>query len=101
MSFSFLFSSRAGRELADAWEWYETRQTGLGYELRQVIEDTIIRIQSNPVQFPQKRKPYREAKVDRFPYLIIYRTEKKNKLILILSVFHTSRNPRRKYRFED
>jgi len=32
-----------------------------------------------------------------FPYLLIYKTANRKKVITIISVFHTSRNPKMKY----
>ncbi|MBD0279158.1 MAG: type II toxin-antitoxin system RelE/ParE family toxin [Flavisolibacter sp.] len=33
-----------------------------------------------------------------FPYLIIYRIHKRKKVIAIVSIFHTRRHPKNKYR---
>ncbi|WP_425562826.1 type II toxin-antitoxin system RelE/ParE family toxin [Mucilaginibacter panaciglaebae] len=51
---------------------------------------------ANPLQYPLKKKA-QEVNIDKYPYLIIYRIHAKRKLILVVSVFHTSRHPKRKY----
>lgn len=95
--YSVIYSSKAQKEIASAWEWYEERQQGLGD--RFVLE--IIRrsrlIEQNPERYPTRFRPYKETPVPIFPFLIIYRINKKKKLVRIVSVFHTSLNPKKKY----
>ncbi len=52
-------------------------------------------IKENPLHYAIK-KGLREAKTDTFPYLLVYKIREKEQVIDVLSVFHTSRNPRRK-----
>jgi hypothetical protein len=77
---SVIISSRAQKEMAESWAWYEDRLAGLGD------------------RFPTRFKSYKEAPVPTFPFLLIYRISKKSNLIRVVSVFHTSRNPKKKYR---
>jgi toxin ParE1/3/4 len=46
------FLHAAEIEAADAIDWYEDKQTGLGAEFRSTIEKGIIAIQYNPFAFP-------------------------------------------------
>lgn len=50
-----------------------------------------------PERFPEKKRSFREAKIDVFPYLLIYKIANRKKVITIISVFHTSRNLKMKY----
>lgn len=82
----------AESEMADAIAWYEEKETGLGKAFRETIEFTIASIQINPSAYPVVQgSKVRRALTKRFPYSIIFLVEKD--LILITSVFHTSRNP--------
>jgi plasmid stabilization system protein ParE len=96
MRYKAIFLSRALRELADAWAWYEERQPGLGNRFTNEVFKRISLIEHNPQAYPQRKRPYREAIVTVFPYLIIYRVHEAKKLVLITSIFHTRRNPARK-----
>jgi plasmid stabilization system protein ParE len=98
VSFSPVILSRARQELLESWEWYEDKQLGLGDKFSKEILDTIRDIALHPEYYPQRKRPYREAVTHTFPYVIIYRILKKEKLVVISSVFHTSRNPKRKYK---
>ena len=93
---TFLQLPKAQREILKAWEWYEDQQEGLGDRFKEEVRNKISLILSNPLHYPVKGK-YREALIDNFPFLIIYKIDKSNDRILILSVFHTSRHPKKKY----
>lgn len=66
MIFEIKFTERSKIELFEAYEYYESRQIGLGN---------------------------RFATLNSFPFLIIYKEYLKSKEIIIYSVFHTSKNP--------
>jgi plasmid stabilization system protein ParE len=93
--YSIEISPKAKKELMDASEWYDEDQIGLGEKFEREVLRKIKLIVSNPLQYPLKKK-MREANTDKFPYLIVYRINEKQNLII--SVFHTSRHPRKKYR---
>jgi hypothetical protein len=44
------------------------------------------------------KAPYREIAAEIFPYLIVYKINKRKKLIYISAIYHTKRNPKYKYR---
>jgi plasmid stabilization system protein ParE len=81
-------------EFDDAIGWYEAQRKGLGGEFRAVIMQQFRRIARNPELFPKVRGEVRRAVVlRRFPFVIHFLIEPGR--ILILSVFHTSRDPAR------
>jgi plasmid stabilization system protein ParE len=98
MSYSIELLLRARQELLAAWEWYEDKQPGLGDRFKEQVFKSILNIEKHPDRYPERTKNYREASVKIFPYLIIYRIRKRKKHIAVVSVFHTRRNPRKKYR---
>lgn len=95
--YSLITSSKAQKEMAMSWLWYEEREEGLGDRLILAIMQKLHVIATNPELFSVKHSPYREANVAIFPFVIVYKIYKKKNLIEIISVFHTSRNPNRKY----
>ncbi|MBI1770519.1 MAG: hypothetical protein HY015_06885 [Bacteroidetes bacterium] len=52
----------------------------------------------NPLRYAKKRGIHREALVETFPYVIVYKFYPKESLIFVSSIFHASRNPKKKYR---
>lgn len=95
--YSVIISSKAQKEMAASWLWYEEREEGLGDRLYEAVKQKLNTIAKNPEIFSMKRSPYREAKVAIFPFVIVYKIYKRKRLIEAVSVFHTSRNPKRKY----
>ena len=88
----------AAAEFDEAIAGYEADREGLGREFRASIENHFQRIVENPGWFRKVRGEVRRLVVARrFPYVIHFRIEPDQ--IVILSVFHTSRNPEQlKYR---
>ncbi|MBA3985074.1 MAG: type II toxin-antitoxin system RelE/ParE family toxin [Flavobacteriales bacterium] len=84
----------ANIEIVEAFIYYDERRTGLGDEFLEHFDIYFERITANPKHLPQNRKPYREAFLKRFPYLVIYEVIK-NKVV-IYSVFNTWQNPEKK-----
>ncbi len=93
-----IISSRAQKEISVSWQWYEDRQQGLGDRFFNAVLDRIRAIEQNPERYPTRYKSYKETTLEDFPFLIIYRVNKKRNIIRIVSVFHTSKNPKRKYK---
>lgn len=88
----------AEKEFDDSIAWYESQRQGLGLEFRAVIEEYFQRIANHPERFPKIRGEVRRAVIlRRFPFVIHFLVEPSR--IVILSVFHTSREPEQvKYR---
>lgn len=98
LSYSTFLSHRAEKELINSFNWYEDEQKDLGTRLIDEVFIQIRKIEQNPELYAQKFKSYRETVLPKFPFVIIYRVNKSQNIIRIVSVFHTSRNPRSKYR---
>ena len=91
-----IFSSRVQKEIIKSWEWYEERQPGLGDRFVKEVLTKIRLIDQLPERYPTRYKSYKEAPIAVFPFLIIYRLNTRKKVIRIVSVFHTSLNPKKK-----
>jgi plasmid stabilization system protein ParE len=81
----------AEKEFDDSIAFYESQREGLGREFRATVEEYFQQIAGNPEWFPEVRGEVRRAVVRRFPFVIHFLVEKQR--IVVLSVFHTSRNP--------
>lgn len=83
----------AGQEFEDAIGWYDAERPGLGREFRAAINQQFDRIATNPEFFRKVRGEVRRAVIPRrFPYVIHFIIEPDQ--IVILSVFHASRDPK-------
>ena len=88
-------STKAILEFEESWAWYEEQQEGLGDKFEIQLLTKLTEIQKNPNRYPNKEKKYREAILKKYPFIIIYYFNEEE--IIVTSIFHTSRNPKRKY----
>jgi len=87
----------ASKEFAEAAAWYEEKSEGLGNRFIDAIQKKLLLIQQFPERYPKRKKSFREAIVKTFPYIIVYSFYKKERTIIVHTIFHSSRQPRKKY----
>ena len=90
-------SKKAYQDYFKAFEWYEEQEPGLGDSFEFAIFREINSIAKHPLFYPSKAYDTREKKVRGFPFIIIYRISSSKNLIEVVSIFHTKRNPKKKY----
>ncbi len=88
-----IFTSGADDDIAEAYNWYENREPGLGEEFLRCLEARILTIQRQPEIYHVAVDEFRRAFMRRFPYEIFY--EPTNDAIVIYSVFHCSQDPQK------
>lgn len=98
MGYNSILLQRAKKELFEAVAWYDDKQIGLGDRFKNELYKRINAIETHPERYATKSPPYRETRMEVFPYLIIYRIDMPKNIIVITSIFHTSRNPKKKYK---
>lgn len=92
MSRRLIIRPEAEMEVAEAFDWYEGRVSGLGSEFLLCVDASFNAIQRNPHQFPCVHKMVRRAITRKFPYEIYFVEDTER--IVVLSVFHAKRNPK-------
>jgi plasmid stabilization system protein ParE len=85
------YLSVAEVELAEAAEFYEQQQPGLGNAFLDAVHEAGERIRRNPEMWAFYEKPVRSSKVAPFSYRLLYRELPDR--IQIVAVFHLSRKP--------
>jgi hypothetical protein len=85
---------------ADVWteafksaDWYDQQRDGLGADLMQPIDDALVAIKANPLQFPIVDRDTRCARTKRFPVGIFYSIDIDE--VLIFAMQDLRRSPRR------
>ncbi len=91
MSLPIIFDPDAQTEFDSGYDYYESRKSGLGDTFAEAVDQIISRISDQIVSYPFVYRTVRKAIVRGFPYCVYYREEPSR--ILIVSVFHTSRDP--------
>jgi hypothetical protein len=71
----------------------------LGERFIKAVRHKIEQITLAPEAYSVKvNKKFREAKVEFFPYIIVYKINKRARVIYISSIHHSRKQPRKKYR---
>ena len=99
MSYTYQIHPLVEQDFEEGYIWYEERLKGLGEKFINAVDKKIKQILQNPEIYGSKGvKSIREAQVDKFPYLVVYKINKRKKEIYITSIHHTKKHPHHKYR---
>ena len=93
MSRRLIVRPEAEVEMADAFDWYEKHVPGLGAEFLLCVDAVFNAMMRFPLQYPLVHKIVRRALLRRFPYEVFFVED--DERIVVLSVFHAKRNPKR------
>ena len=101
MSYTYRLHPDAYKDYSEAYTWYENRQPELGERFLKAVRNKIEKIILTPKAYGHKsNKTFREAKIEFFPYVIVYKIRNQSQEIFISSIHHTKKHPRKKYRKE-
>jgi plasmid stabilization system protein ParE len=89
---TYRFLSPASEEIEEAAQFYDSRVQGLGADFLDELNSAIQRILQFPKAWGLVSEQFRHCPLRRFPYTIIYFLPTSQE-ILIVSVFHQSREP--------
>ncbi|MEN9548660.1 MAG: hypothetical protein RIR12_1251 [Bacteroidota bacterium] len=99
MKYIVVFHPLVNIDYKDAYAWYEQKQEGLGEKFLKAVREKIDKITLQPESFgSRENKRFREAQVDTFPFLIVYKVVKKSGVIYVASIHHYKKHPKSKYR---
>ena len=93
MSRRLIVRPEAEAEMTDAFDWYEDRVPGLGSEFLLCVDAVFNAILRSPQQYPRIHKIVRRALTRRFPFEVFFVED--DERVVVLSVFHAKRNPKR------
>jgi hypothetical protein len=88
------FHPQASAEAVFSLDYYESKEMGLGARFLQDLSETLDRVQAHPNAWPEiptKNQIFRRCLFKRFPYALVYKTQKN--LIGVMAVMHLSRKP--------
>ncbi len=80
-------------DLAQSYEYYESRKEGLGEEFVREVKAKIIKIVNKPDSYSLFYKQTRKASLKKFPFNLLYII--KEKFISVIGIWHKSRNPKK------
>ena len=92
MNRELIFEPEAEAEIAEAGDWYDQQNPGLGTDFVRAVDRTLAAIQQNPFQYQTVWRHFRRAGITRFPYGLTYSVSDRD--ITVVSCFHDRRNPK-------
>ena len=91
MSLPVIYLPEARDDVDVAFADYERQLAGLGDRFLEAVRDQVTRIQASPALYGLVHPDVRAAPIRRFPYVVYYRVEGDN--IVVLAVQHGRRSP--------
>lgn len=78
--------------ISDAYDWYESRKSGLGDEFIDCVDELLNRVCMIPESYAIVYRDVRRAVIKRFPYAVYYRIISSR--IVVTAIFHSRRDPK-------
>ena len=92
------YQQRAIEEYEEAVSWYKERSTKAAEHFDIEVKNKINILRGEPTRFRKTYKDFREVKLNRYPFNIIYLVDEAKTIVVIASIYHNKRNPKKKYR---
>lgn len=83
----------AKADVREAFDWYEARSTGLGFEFLRAARAGLGLIERNPTQFSVVLDDIRRVHLLRFPYALYYFID--GAQVVVIACAHGRQHPRR------
>jgi plasmid stabilization system protein ParE len=88
---AFRIRAEAVEDILDAFSWYESHRTGLGWEFDQALDAAFELLRQAPEAGPEVYRDVRRVLLRRFPYSVYYTLTSSE--IEIRAVAHMHRDP--------
>ncbi len=98
MNFKYRIHELAQLDFEESVEWYAARSIKAAENFITEVEYTLELIAQYPFRFRNEYKNFRELGLKKYPFVIVYTVEEAEQLVSVMAIFHTSRNPKKKYR---
>ncbi len=89
----YSFHPEAREEFRLAIDYYEERETTLGYQFAAEVYAAIERTTAHPDMWPFIEEGIRRCLVRRFPFGVIYYHDESSNELMILAIMHLHREP--------
>jgi plasmid stabilization system protein ParE len=98
MIFKLKLTAQAKKQYKEIVDWYSERSQQATDNFIRELDETFNKICRNPFSYRSVHQRFRILKMKTYPYYIIFSIEEKSQLIVIAKLYHTARNPEKKYR---
>ncbi len=98
MSYRIAYQQRAIIEYEIAAAWYKERSIQAAEKFETAVNEKINILRINPKQYRKTYKEFREVRLNKYPFNIVYLVDEIKMMVIISSVFHHKRNSKKKYK---
>jgi mRNA-degrading endonuclease RelE of RelBE toxin-antitoxin system len=94
MKYKVKVEPEALADIQDITDWYNAKKNGLGKKFQDITVRQINGLNRDPHIYAVRYKEIRCMGIKKFPYLVHFYINDKTKIIEVLAVFSTDRNPK-------
>ncbi len=98
MTYGIRYQPRAVQEYESAAVWYRERSEQAAINFIAAVKEKTDILKSDPLRYGKRYKEFRELRLKKYPFNLIYFVNEDAKLVIISSIYHHKRNPKTKYR---
>ncbi len=95
--YTITLRKRAAKEYLEAIAWYKERSVLAAENFVKAVNEAFISIELQPANYKNVYKHFYEIKLRKYSYSIVYFIDEKKNSIVITTVFHYKRNPKKKF----
>lgn len=97
MNYQIIYTPVALAEYKDAIIWYDERSKTAAENFVKAVTEKIKTICQDPLRYRSLYKNFKETSLKKYPYCIVYFIDENEHTVIISSVYHHKRNPKKKY----
>ncbi len=98
MSYKYIYEPVALSDYKEAISWYQQRSETAAENFIRSVKEIIEAIRAEPDRYRNTYKNFRETSLKKYPYSIVYFIDENSMTVVITSIYHHKRNPKKKYR---
>ncbi len=88
---------RAAKEYLEAIAWYKERSQMAAKNFVKEVNDAFTKVEFEPAKHKNTYKHFYEIKLHKYPFSIVYFIDEEETRIVITTIFHYKRNPKKKF----
>jgi len=98
MGYSYILLATAQEEYESSIGWYCERSLPAADKFIEAVDNALQLICEHPNRWRNEYHTYYELGVKKYPYSIVYTIDVERELVIVSSIYHHSRNPKKKYK---
>lgn len=96
--YEYIVEPKAQNEYDESILWYLERSLLATENFISTVDDAFLQICEFPYRWKNLYKNFYEYGLKKYPFHIIYTIDDEMKTIVIFSIYHQKRNPKKKYK---